>query len=582
MSEELDIQFKEIRQEAPSLGDIRSVFPTKGRNWQLAKPMIVKFNSDNGYPTIWDDDGEFTPQSPDEILEYIINNVDLVTYAPLKELHSLFKLFSSQFCYDLALYKEKIEYNGYSISCFTPNKITVMTKSGNSKYTGGRWGRIVNISRFVELENPTPKIIKETMLEFLDTIYEGLGDIKLNSLHSPAGVMQDYIMQIAGFAFPTLSKEPIKQTHLQRALNCFKGGRMEANYIGTIKKAYQYDFNSFYPSIIATLPSCNPKYMNWIESNEYQSSAFYGFCLCNVNIPFMPLSPLPFRMIRRLLFPCGNYTAWLTKQEIDLITSICGKDVITIIEGSWGIPTINNTIFKTAMYKINQLRRNSKFSKLFKLMSVSGYGKMAGIYYTPDKKTGEVKTSTSPLYNPIYASTITSIGRVKLYTLQAQISPNGNGIASLTVDGIVSLRELPDLEDSLYMGEPRLVKEPGEVTLITDYCKDRDKDGFWRRLVETTGRDNVFTLNSHSRHGLGSFLIEDKNEAHKNLGKEFELYQDLKIGSCVRLNIPMNCNDILRNEYPTIALQEKDLVYNMPSGNIPFSFDGFEGGDLRW
>ena len=99
---------------------------------------------------------------------------------------------------------------------------------------------------------------------------------------------------------------------------------------------YDYDIVSAFPSVARDL--IDIRQLEWIESNEYQPEAVYGYTKCEVTIyDWVMVSPI----IKededgRLISPTGTWETYLTKGELDFIDKwkIGGYK---ILEGYWGI-----------------------------------------------------------------------------------------------------------------------------------------------------------------------------------------------------------------------------------------------------
>lgn len=516
-------------------------------DWVAAPALLVQ-PTPTGYPLLTDRSNSWMPSAPEEVLDYILDRGNVVTYSPNKEVHSIFKLFGQKFCQELAYYRgHDIPYEGYWVRT-TGNKSLLIRK-------GNRWGRLSNFHRLQPDDfDPTVDNLEATSQEFYKLLQES--GIELANPSSPGAIGQAYLLQMAGNSFPCLRTADIDREHLARAYNTWKAGRMEALQVGHFDKLYNYDFTNQYASILGELQDCRPDYTEWIDSKEYQPSAFYGFVQARVTIPESWLSPMTFRLgEHNLNFPFGTMVAWIAKPELDLLYKMGCQ--VNIIEGSWGMPMIDCKPFNIPMQKLYHLR-DSKFTNAVKAVAVAAIGKIGSTYDDINPKTGEVKEVASATFNPIYIAHLLSEARVRLYNA-AILLGDRQQLVSLTVDGILSLKEVAMPKDR-ESGKLRYVGG-GEALIVTDYYKDKPTmPSKYREMLLYSGNGHKFRMAAEVYRGLEVFNRKEGIDAHLELGKSDVISWDVRIGSAVRHTPRITAEDLLRYSYPTDVMEVMDLV----------------------
>lgn len=246
----------------------------------------------------------------------------------------------------------------------------------------------------------------------------------------------------------------IEDSHHRRALNSYDGGRQETFVLGHWTSAYSYDVNSAYLQEMQSLPNVRPGLVDWIEDKEYRSEALMGFLDCDIDLPPGKVGLIAFRTIRkngeeRLFFPVNMKTSQtITKTEYDFLLK---QGVRVSIRGaSWAIPKeviypAFDAYTKTLLRLINDPATHS----LGKSLSSRSWGKMA--------------SSGSSVYNPFYASELTSRVRCRLTEIALR---NEDSVLGIKVDTIVTSKPIRE-KIGKKVGEMRLVSQ-GEAIICAD------------------------------------------------------------------------------------------------------------------
>jgi len=155
----------------------------------------------------------------------------------------------------------------------------------------------------------------------------------------------------------------------------------------------------------------------------------------------------------RLFYPVGESECWRTKDEIDLIKKYDLGDV-EIIEGSWAVPSREPVkMFSGASRVIERSILDHASREYAKYIASISWGKFASIH--------------SPLWNPVYASFITSRVRSIITEIALQ---HADDIIAIAVDGLLTESPLPGSMVSDSLGDLK-VKRFDKIISLADYYR---------------------------------------------------------------------------------------------------------------
>lgn len=374
---------------------------------------------------------------------------------------------------------------------------------------GNRWGSILLIDHLSE--------IKDAEEETEGTI-QGFADlgVPIKFITSPARMFEEILSSTYNLmSFPNLMSDSIGESVLTYAINCFRGGRMEAFMCGKIDEGHDYDFNSAYFSVLKDIPSLHPFVIKWKESREYIPEALFGFCKCYVTVPEdMTIGPVANRLKignrpPREYYIVGRSVAWRTKAEIDLLLSVGAKVVITT--GYWGVPISEISYpFRKATNVIENAVKNPSTRGWAKSIASMSWGKFA---------------SPGSLWNPIYSAYITSEIRCAI-TRMALRDPDN--IVAITVDGLMSKRKLPGQEITSEIGGTKSKIVKGAISLSDYYRHDPVNPRQWN-LTE-----NGVVVNIKFRKVEGNNILIPYGSS-----KRLSPVKNLTLSEILKENIPM-------------------------------------------
>lgn len=201
---------------------------------------------------------------------------------------------------------------------------------------------------------------------------------------------------------PTINE--ISRNVLEMAYNSYSGGRFEILKRGYFPEVNIYDIKSAYPYQMTKLLDFTQG--KWIESRETTENI--GFYHCFINTMELNFSPFLLKRSNMNLYPNGSFYSYLTNQEINFILKNFQNTEITIINGFEFIPFQEKYPFKEEIERLYQWKEKEKDEDIkycVKIILNSLYGKTI---------QGGSTGKTGKLFNPIWASLITSGTRLKL------------------------------------------------------------------------------------------------------------------------------------------------------------------------
>ena len=359
------------------------------------------------------------------------------------------------------------------------------------------------------------------------------------SPYSKGAISQEYFLYKCPY-IPRLDDFKFKNNDkcfdmLRHAYYSYAGGRFELLKRGYIENIYLYDIKSAYPAEIANLIDYTPgKYGRWIKTLDYMKCD-QGFWYCEIDFFHTVLSPFMQKLYGLNIYPVGSFKQFLSKREIEFILQNFKEANINLISGYGYIqnpklrPEIKEQIkpFKVMndIYKLKESADTEEKRNAFKIIANSLYGKFW-------QQTGG---HTGKLFNPIWASQITSNVRLKLLEI-AMSDNNLKHIIGFSTDSIFIDKPI----DNRFIG-----KEMGKWEL-----KFKGKSGVFLM-------SDIYTihLENEDKHKLRGFKIKLKpddppekwitvdNIVHnldENLKFKYKITRPMNLGECIVHNKEKN------------------------------------------
>jgi len=374
--------------------------------------------------------------------------------------------------------------------------------------------------------------------------------LDLSTLVTAASVAQTYLLRVASSMFGHLDE--IDPSIIEFAKQCYKGSRFEATYSGSFEGFY-YDIISAYPSVIAELIPCFGPGVEWFRDNHYHPEAFYGFTRSIVRPTITTvISPTVLRystlMGNRLAGLACTFEGNIAKPELDMYKRTETADY-EILDGWWCREKYQQIRpLRDPMRQLNYLRSNPILGRLVKLVSQTIYGKMSSTWeefdlepvsFEPLTYAQKVTTRTSPLFQLIYASHITSYIRAAITELAMEYK----GIPR--ADGIITQLLIPDDRLSDKPGGLKL-KNEGKQLVVDDMLYGLD---FLDMLLKANPKSNQYIYPAQFVTSIrGASLSTSSLSWPKNVGRSGVKLITRTIGSHKRIptTLPYNVENLLR------------------------------------
>lgn len=220
---------------------------------------------------------------------------------------------------------------------------------------------------------------------------------------------------------------------VQTAYDSFYGGRFELLKRGYMDKCYCYDIKSAYPAEIANLPDFSKGEFKRVKT--INPDAHTGFYKCKVFALEENFSPFKQKVNYGLnIYPNGKFIQFLTKKEIDFYGLHFPNSAISVEYGYEWKPKNLIYPFKSEIERLYQWKDSEPDEDIkfcVKIILNSLYGKFIQV-------SGK-ENITGRLFNPLYASLITSGCRVKILELAIQ---KPETIISFSTDSVITSEPL--------------------------------------------------------------------------------------------------------------------------------------------
>jgi hypothetical protein len=221
---------------------------------------------------------------------------------------------------------------------------------------------------------------------------------------------------------------------LEMAYKNYVGGRFELLKKGYFPMVYVYDIKSAYPYQMTKLID----YSNgiWKKVKQFNDDADYGFYHCSVSSLEPFFSPFCVKKNGLNIYPVGKFFQFLNSDEIRFIKKYYKHTKITVLSGYEFTMHLETFPFKEEIEKLYAWKEREKDEAIkycVKIILNSLYGKTI---QTVGDRTGK-------LFNPIYATKITSNTRLALQELALQSPENIIQFSTDSVSSKVPLK-VPD------------------------------------------------------------------------------------------------------------------------------------------
>lgn len=265
----------------------------------------------------------------------------------------------------------------------------------------------------------------------------------------------------------------------EAARSTYYGGWFEIFMHGHIGDCWEYDINSAYPAVIATLPclhtegSHNGKYSYGVGSVPRDATTSYVMVYATIRGSDPYIGAMPLRTRHSSICRPQNVKGWYWQHEINaaidagLIDSVDVEEYVIYEPCSCSPPFNPESIGIERMYQLRlQVGKNTPQGKGFKLVYNSAYGKTA-------QSIGNPKYS-----NPFYASLITAGCRTMILRAIATHPGKSSAVAMVATDGVYFTSPHPTLDLSpAELGKWDVTEKPNLTLLMPGvYWDDKARD----------------------------------------------------------------------------------------------------------
>lgn len=241
---------------------------------------------------------------------------------------------------------------------------------------------------------------------------------------SKAGLSKRYFREYTDMPF--IRDIPLDVSYY--AFQAYHGGRFEVTERGAVGFCSNLDICSAYPYQIANL--IDIRRGRWKRCRELNPDATYGFYLADVNLPYQYMPPLCFNWGETVIYPCGYWRAFFTKEELEACAKVGSYTVLSGWEfyASEVVYPFREAINLLYARKAATPKKDFKYALYKKIMN-SFYGSM---YEKVKMINGSYRTGLA--FNPVYATMITANTRLQLWEKAQEY---GKRCISLATDGLL-------------------------------------------------------------------------------------------------------------------------------------------------
>lgn len=328
---------------------------------------------------------------------------------------------------------------------------------------------------------------------------------------------------------PTINDIPEKV--LEYSYNSYLGGRFELIQKGYFEKCYTYDIKSAYPKVISELIDYSKG--KWIKckNNKINKDAYSGYYLCNIDCLELIVSPFTKKIQTLSVYPNGKFKQYLTKNEIEFFRDNFNSVDIKILSGVEFFPDEILQPFKDEILKLYAWKEKEKDEDVkyaVKIFMNAFYGKTI-------QKSGDMNL-TGKVFNPMWATDITSETRLRLFKLMLQ---NLESVIGTSTDSVHSQEQLrvpksPTIGDFAldFQGEGVYVMSDVYYLWNTETKKSKDKiRGFslsktkdtedikmpLTKILKTLKNKTKYEYETKRPYHLGECLLHTKSRDIKDL-----------------------------------------------------------------
>lgn len=381
------------------------------------------------------DSGAFLHFIPDKQLQYLWKNHELsLTYKDLSYSlryipHKLLRIRRGDHLlsfWDISqFYKSSLD--SAAKTYLGKSKRDITTKNFSRKYVRRFWKSIT------EYCLQDAKLTEELGVYFVNKLEEF--GITATSLYSCASISFKYFCEHTNIV-TSWQYWKYDQDLLKMATDAYEGGKFEVTSRGTFY-GYEFDITSAYPYEIANLIDITDAEI--VHNKKYEKNATYGFIQAQINNENGLYLPCGVKRGHLRIYPAGEYTLTITKEEYDYLTTL--NIPLKIKKAVWLFTTKKKYPYRKTiqtLFKIKDAYKN-KDKMLYnasKIIMNSFYGKCVQCIEQPDKTI-----LAGAGWNPIYGAIITANTRIKVSKIQNLMKDK---CLAVHTDSVITTEPIPD------------------------------------------------------------------------------------------------------------------------------------------
>lgn len=373
---------------------------------------------------------------------------------------------------------------------------------------------------------------------------------------------------------PTINDIP--EMAIKYAYNSYLGGRFELLQKGFFEKTYTYDIKSAYPKVLSELIDYNLGKWKIVKTNKINKDAYSGYYLCKIECLELLFSPFTQKIgsSKLSVYPNGKFYQYLTKNEILFFKENFENLDIKIVSGVEFYPKEFLTPLKEEINKLYAWKEREKDADIkyaIKIFMNAFYGKTI-------QKSGD-EHHTGKVFNPIWATEITSQTRLRLFKLMLQSPEDVIGTSTDSVHSTKALKipkspKLGDfaldfsgsgvyvMSDVYYLWNDNSKKEKsklrGFALSITKEMQENSETLNLKQILEKLGnKETEYKYKSERPYHLGECLLHTKTRTKNDINIFGYVNKSIKInGDQKRIwdSEFKNGNDVLKRNIQSLPL----------------------------
>lgn len=334
-----------------------------------------------------------------------------------------------------------------------------------------------------------------------------LGIILQNTLSDCIGLYPDSYISKAGLTKQYVRKSCnvpdilyVPNNALRYAFNSYSGGRFEIIKKGFVGDCSLFDITSAYPFYIRDLIDISNG--TWYETESMHESCDYGFYLVKLQTKYRKITPLPYTLPNDCIcYPVMDCLMYCTKHELLAFENYIDYEIID----GWEFYA-NKIIYPFREYVDSIFERKSQTEKtdykynLYKILLNSLYG----CFYEKIPSRKNEMILAGKLFNPIYATMITSQTRIQAFEFAI---PFESDVVGFATDSVL-FQGKPDLPNNKKLGE-WAIETTGKTTVLRTGIYQIDDKIKSRGIKKAT---NIITPDKNEYTDLFHYIKSEPNK----------------------------------------------------------------------